>query len=127
MRIFLHKNPFIIAFFLILTLSGSVGMQKANATVFNTYDEVLTTTAGIIKCYPNPASSYINFSFEAPFTGQKYRLLIYSFTGKKMTDINVSSSTVRVDLSSYFRGVYIYQLLDGNSKSVDNGKFQVVN
>lgn len=79
-----------------------------------------------VKCYPNPATAVINFEFK---TGKdkNTQLQIYSFTGKKMTDLAVTSGKITVILDNdYYRGVYIFQLRDRNGKIIETGKFQVV-
>ncbi|HRI20011.1 MAG TPA: T9SS type A sorting domain-containing protein [Panacibacter sp.] len=80
----------------------------------------------IVKCYPSPATSVINFEFTS--TGDKTNTLrIYSFTGKKMTDQVVTSGKVSVLLGNdFYRGIYFFQLCDKNGKIIETGKFQVV-
>ena len=80
--------------------------------------------AKIVKFYPNPATSYINFEFQKA-TDKSYNFQIINFLGKKVYEItNVTPKTV-VNLSEFIRGVYIFQLRDQNGKVVDSGKFQV--
>jgi hypothetical protein len=75
-----------------------------------------------VKCYPNPATSVVNFEFPAPYT-----LQIFSFTGKKMTEITASSNKVSIILNNdFYRGIYIYQLRDKTGKIIETGKFQVI-
>jgi Secretion system C-terminal sorting domain len=84
------------------------------------------TQVKIVKCYPNPATSIINFEF-ATSVDKSYTLQIYSFTGKKMTDLQLFSNKVSVTLDNdFYRGIYIYQLHDKTGRIVDTGKFQVV-
>lgn len=115
-----------VSFVLFFSFSGS--MNKAIGAVPSFVESVFdyAPNTNIVKCYPNPAVSYINFNFDNSIVNSKNRLVIYSFTGKKMSEIRVNSSILRVDLSAYFRGVYMYQVLDANGKSLDNGKFQIV-
>ena len=85
-----------------------------------------STQVKVVKCYPNPATSVINFEFQ--MGGDKNSVLqIYSFSGKKMKDVAISSGKVTVILDNeYYRGIYIFQLRDKNGKIVETGKFQVV-
>lgn len=79
----------------------------------------------IVKFYPNPATSFINFEFPANID-RTYSLSIYSFSGKKMKDIPVSSSKLSIILSDdFYRGIYIFQLHDKSGKLIEAGKFQV--
>jgi len=76
----------------------------------------------VVKCYPNPATSVVNFEFPAPYT-----LQIYSFTGKKMTEVAASANKVSVILNNdFYRGIYIYQLRDKTGRVIETGKFQVI-
>ncbi len=78
-----------------------------------------------VKFYPNPASSYINFEFKLDNT-KSYTLLVYNFIGKKMLELKPSEAKINVDLTSFYRGVYIFQLRDAKGNIVETGKFQVV-
>lgn len=76
----------------------------------------------VVKCYPNPATSVVNFEFPGPYT-----LQIYSFTGKKMTEVAATSNKVSVMLNNdFYRGIYIYQLRDKTGRVIETGKFQVI-
>jgi hypothetical protein len=80
--------------------------------------------ARIIKFYPNPATSIINFDFQKDYD-KSYSFQIFSFLGKKVYELsNVSPKTV-VNLGDFYRGIYIFQLRDRNGRIVDSGKFQV--
>ena len=80
----------------------------------------------VVKFYPNPAVSVINFEF-AKNIDRTYTLQIYTFTGKKMADVSVSANKLSVTLDNdFYRGIYIYQLHDKTGKIIESGKFQVV-
>lgn len=78
----------------------------------------------IVKFYPNPATSFINFEFQSPSLSN-YSFKIYNFIGKKVAEINNITPRTVINLSDYFRGVYIFQLTDRNGQIVESGKFQV--
>ncbi|MBO9572807.1 MAG: T9SS type A sorting domain-containing protein [Chitinophagaceae bacterium] len=78
----------------------------------------------IIKFYPNPATSIINFDFQKDYD-KSYNFQIFSFLGKKVYELNNVSPKTVVNLGDFYRGVYIFQLRDRNGKVVDSGKFQV--
>lgn len=80
----------------------------------------------IVRFYPNPATSYINFEFQQGTELSSYSFKIFSFIGKKVYEQNNISPRTVINLSDYFRGVYIFQLTDRNGKIVESGKFQVV-
>ena len=83
------------------------------------------TKADVVKCYPNPASSFVNFEFEKNID-KSFVLQVYSFVGKKMVETPVSNNKITVTLTDFNRGLYIYQLRDKSGQTVLAGKFQVV-
>lgn len=78
----------------------------------------------IIKFYPNPATSIINFDFQKGYD-KSYNFQIYNFLGKKVYEVNNVTPRTVVNLSDFYRGVYIFQLKDKTGKMIDSGKFQV--
>jgi hypothetical protein len=84
-----------------------------------------TNTSPIVKFYPNPATTVINF--ELPKGTEKgYSLQIYNFMGgRKMFEQSNLSDHTTINLSDFSRGVYIYQLRDKTGRIVESGKFQV--
>lgn len=81
--------------------------------------------AKLLKPYPIPATSVINFDFVYGYD-KSYSLQIYNFMGKKINEVNKVLPKITVPLDEFYRGIYIYQLRDKNGKIVDSGKFQVV-
>ncbi len=79
----------------------------------------------VVRFFPNPASSFINFEFK-DITLSEYSFKIFNFIGKKVVEINNLTPRTVVNLNDFFRGVYIFQLTDRNGKIVESGKFQVV-
>ena len=80
--------------------------------------------ARIIKFYPNPATSIINFDFQQGYE-KNYNFIIFNMLGKKVYEVANVDSKTSVNLSDFYRGIYIFQLKDKNGKLVDSGKFQV--
>lgn len=79
-----------------------------------------------IKCYPNPAVSFVNFDIPADFVSKNYSLQVYSFTGKKMYEMNVSTIKLTLTFTNeFYRGIYVYQLRNKDGKIIETGKFQV--
>lgn len=81
-------------------------------------------TSRIIKFYPNPATSIINFDFQSGYQ-KNYNFQIYSFVGKKVYELNNVAPKTIVNLNDFYRGIYIFQLRDRKGKVIDSGKFQV--
>lgn len=103
----------------VLVASGLIFANTGNAFV------PTDVQVKIVKFYPNPATSYINFEFP-PNIDRTYSISIYSFSGKKMKDLPVSTSKLSIILSDdFYRGIYIFQLHDKTGKLIEAGKFQV--
>lgn len=78
----------------------------------------------IVKFYPNPATSVINFEFQKQ-ADKNFTLQIYNFIGKKVFEITNISQKNAVPLTDFYRGVYIFQLRDKAGRVVESGKFQI--
>ena len=81
--------------------------------------------AKIIKFFPNPATSNINFELQ-PGYDKSYTLQLFNFMGKKVYELAPSSQRINLSLNGFYRGVYIFQLRDKFGKIMDSGRFQVV-
>ena len=69
----------------------------------------------IVTAYPNPASTFVNFSFSNTF-GSLGKISIYDMIGKKVKETETDNLTnqVRVDVSELSRGLYIWSFeVDG--------------
>jgi hypothetical protein len=80
--------------------------------------------ARVIRFYPNPAISQITFDFEQNLD-KSYSLQVYNFVGKKVLDIPAVTQRTIVNVTDFYRGVYIFQLRDKTGRMIDSGKFQV--
>jgi hypothetical protein len=81
--------------------------------------------SSILRFYPNPATTVINFDFQRPYE-KGYSLQIYNAViGRKMVEKTNISDKTTIDLSNFTRGVYVYQLFDSAGRLVETGKFQV--
>jgi hypothetical protein len=80
--------------------------------------------ARIVKFYPNPATSIINFDFQKN-ADKNYNFQIFSLTGKKVFELTKVDQKTTVNLNDFYRGIYIFQLKDQFGKLIDSGKFQV--
>lgn len=81
-------------------------------------------TAKIIKFYPNPASSVINFDFQRSYDNT-FSLFIFNFMGKKVYEQKNCPSRINLNLEDFYRGIYVFQLKDKNGATIESGKFQV--
>jgi Secretion system C-terminal sorting domain len=81
--------------------------------------------AKLIKPYPIPATTAINFEFLYGYH-KSFSLQIYNFMGKKVNEFSKIPPMMTVPLDDFYRGIYVYQLRDKDGKIIDSGKFQVV-
>jgi Secretion system C-terminal sorting domain len=120
----MNKRIYILVFTFLLS---TIGFTQTNGA--RTYTSNPTTTnfnqIKIIKSYPNPATDNITFEFQRNYnTG--YSIEIYNLPGKRVTLVSNLSPKTPVVLNNYYRGVYIYKLVDRTGKVIESGKFQVV-
>jgi hypothetical protein len=78
-----------------------------------------------IRSFPNPATTAIQFELRQRLPLENAQLKIFNFLGKKVAEIPRISSSIRVDLSGFHRGIYIYQLTDARGRVLESGKFMV--
>jgi len=78
----------------------------------------------ILKFYPNPAVSFINFEFQQDYD-RNMSLVVFNFLGRQVYESKNLNARTTIDLSQYSRGVYIFQLRNPEGKIVESGKFQV--
>lgn len=107
--------------FYILSIILFISVQVKSQTRSTPQDPAVRVT----RFYPNPAVSQITFDFEQGTDKNNYSFQIFNFVGKKVYESqNVSSKTV-VDVTDFYRGVYIFRVEDKTGKVIDTGKFQV--
>ncbi len=82
-------------------------------------------SASTVRFYPNPASSYITFEDVLKKYDKSYSIQLFNFLGKKVFEFSLRDQKNIVNLTDFFRGIYIFQLKDANGKIVESGKFQV--
>lgn len=109
------KRILLISSIILLTATLSNGQSRSSN---------LDGGGAIVRFYPNPATSFISFDFiKNPEKG--YSIQLYSFLGKKMSEVTNLNQHTTINLSDFNRGVYVYQLFDRTGKLVESGKFQV--
>jgi hypothetical protein len=77
-----------------------------------------------VRFYPNPATSYITFDLQKNY-GKNYSIQVFNFLGKKVYEFSAEDQKTVVNLTDFFRGIYIFQLKDPNGKIIESNKFQV--
>ena len=111
------KKIYYIFIFTVLFSLGSLAQGKIVAGS--------SEPAKIMRFYPNPAVSVINFEFQKSFD-KYFTFQVFNFMGKKVFDLRTVSAKINIPLTDFYRGLYIYQLRDRSGKIIDSGKFQVV-
>jgi len=114
-----------------LSLAAAFALASAFVQAYSPHSFFPAAEFGIqaktIKCYPNPAISFVNFEFTAELISKNYTLQVYSFTGKKMYEISITSLKATLTFTNeFYRGIYVYQLRDKSGRIIETGKFQVV-
>lgn len=78
----------------------------------------------LIKFYPNPATSVINFDYQRGYN-KNYAIVIFNFMGKKVYELKNTPSRININLTDFVRGLYVFQVRDQNGVVIETGKFQV--
>ena len=111
-------KKFLLIFLILFSFSAIAQTPKAGVSaVFGQKEKV-------IKFYPNPAISVISFEFQRVIE-RGYTLQIFNFLGKKVFERTTLSQKNDIELTEFYRGVYIFQLRDKAGRIVESGKFQV--
>src|SRR5664279_2586518 len=82
-------------------------------------------SAVTVHFYPNPATSFITFDDFSKKYDKNYTIQLFNFLGKKVFEFSLGDQKNIVNLSDFFRGIYIFQLRDPSGKILESGKFQV--
>jgi hypothetical protein len=77
------------------------------------------------KVYPLPAVSQVTFEFDLGYD-KNYSFQIFNFSGKKVYEVYSITPKIVVNVSDFYRGVYIFQVKDRNGKIAETNRFQVV-
>lgn len=113
---YLKRVLLILSIFFVTTVSTNAQTKPMPLTGAQTM---------VVRFYPNPATSVINFDFQKDFA-QGFSLQIFNaILGRKMYEQTNMPERMSVDLANYSRGIYIYQLRDKSGRMVESGKFQV--
>ena len=112
------KRFLLIVSVILLTIVANAQALRASFTSAG-------TQSSILRFYPNPATTVINFDFQHSYD-KGYSLQIYNAVlGRKMLEQTNIPDKISIDLSNFTRGVYVYQLIDKTGKLIETGKFQV--
>ena len=113
-----------ISFILILI----IGINFTSFAQNRTFSDEVGVQTKYIKSYPNPASTVVNFEFQKGYS-KLYSIQVLNSIGKKMFEAKNIPSLLSINLKEekFYRGIYIYQLIDKNGVVVESGKILIVN
>lgn len=100
------------------TTAGAQAQSRGGAFADN-------SAPSTVHFYPNPATSIITFEDFSKKYDKNYTIQLFNFLGRKVYEFNLTDQKNVVNLSDFFRGIYIFQLRDPSGKIVESGKFQV--
>jgi hypothetical protein len=78
-------------------------------------------TVGLVV-FPNPSSGAINFVTESV---DAKTVVIYDVTGKMVETQNLNEGKLKLDVSNYNAGLYIYSVIGQNNQTLKTGKVTV--
>jgi hypothetical protein len=109
-----------------MIVSGSLQNPVTNSYDYDVYgligtlsteqQDILTKKAFV---FPNPSNNIINIS-NTSNTGRASTLQIFSIDGKKILEENHSEEEIKIDVTGFQNGVYIYKLGNKTGKFIKN-------
>jgi hypothetical protein len=116
------RNLLILSILLTITTGFKPG---GNGFYDSFFSAPISKNSKIVRLYPNPATTIVNFEFDASVELTN-TIAIFSFYGKKMSEQRLSNRKLSFILDdNYTRGLYVFQLRDQNGRLIESGKFQV--
>lgn len=115
----MKKIIFILSFIFCVCLTSSAQILESDNS---------NAKIKYVNTYPNPANVIVNFKFQKG-NSRAYSLQILNTIGKRMYEAKNLPPFFTIDLKEerFYRGVYIYQLIDRNGIVIESGKILVVN
>ncbi len=117
------------------TVVGTVVAAITQTTVTRNKNAVLTTPTVVttsisenltqdinLQVYPNPSFYYVNFVTDSQ---DAKLIMVYDLTGKLVSQQSLNDGKVRLDVSDYNKGLYIYRTITAEGKVLKAGKFTV--
>ena len=65
-----------------------------------------------IKIFPNPTEKY--FTVTTPYKIENCKIKLFNVTGQNVLSEKLFSESTKIDVSNLNKGVYIYNILNGN-------------
>jgi hypothetical protein len=108
-----------------MSLTSSGGPSTFSVYYFNVIsssvgeDEMQATTN--FSIYPNPAHDMLHLEGPASTKASEFRVI--DISGKLLLQVPLHQSTTTIPVANLPTGIYLYQILDGAGRSLDQGKF----
>lgn len=130
-----YKAPvFSITTSTVVTSLSAANSQTAvtrNKNAVGTTTTVVTNTTSInenvskainLQVYPNPSLNYVNFVTDSQ---DAKLIMVYDLTGKLVSQQLLNDGKVKLDVSDFNKGLYIYRTTTTDGKVLKAGKFTV--
>ena len=75
-----------------------------------------------LSVYPNPSSTTVNFVTES---AEAKQILVYDVTGKLVEKQNFTDGKLKLDVSGYSAGLFMYTVIGNNNQTLKTGKVTV--
>ena len=79
----------------------------------------------LIKLYPIPATTVINFDFQSGYD-KSMSFQVYNYIGKKVYELKTPTEKITLFLNDFTRGFYYYQLRDKTGRLIETARFLVL-
>lgn len=95
--------------------------KEALATPVTSLGE-LSSSTNDVKVFPNPGSSFITIQAD---NKQAQGVIIYEITGKQVEKQLLVDGKLKLDVSGYNKGLFIYSIVDASNRVIRSGKLAV--
>jgi hypothetical protein len=111
--------------YLLIILVFVIGLNFTSFAQNKTTAQAVDQAAKLIRFYPNPATTVVNFELLRGYD-KLYTLQVSNFMGKKVFEQTRFVQKITINLSSFYRGLYFYQLVDRSGRIIETGRFQII-
>ena len=85
---------------------GLINILEKHPKFWNETEEI------IIKIFPNPTEKY--FTVATPYKIENCKIELFNVAGQNVLSEKLFSESTKIDVSNLSKGVYIYNILNGN-------------
>jgi hypothetical protein len=77
-----------------------------------------------VRLYPNPAVSYVQVDWNPQLRPARI-LVVNGVTGKQMVAASITSNSLRLNVSDFVPGLYVFRMFSANGTYLGGATFQV--